>query len=341
MQESKILIVDDLPENIELIRNFFYDQSYKIYAAHNGKEAIRKAKKIHPDLILLDIIMPGMDGFEVTKELKKNTSTQEIPIILITGLQDSQSKQKGYNLGVDDFITKPINMYELKTRCKSLINYKKLSERLNEAEQILYYIALMVEQKEQYRQGHTNRLAKYSELLARSLGLSGEEIKAIRVGGILHDIGKISIGDKILNKPGPLDSEEFEEIKRHPVEGEKLCQPFANFINALPLIKYHQERYDGSGYPEGLEGDHIPLGARIVALVESYTSLTTPRPFRDAYSRGEALDILDDEVKKGKWDTKIFSEFKKMLSEKNIEQKVNTTVNELRQFTSPPSNMPH
>ncbi|MBD3226089.1 MAG: response regulator [Caldithrix sp.] len=326
LEQPKILLIDDLPENIELLRTFFYDQNYKILKAFNGKDALDIVHKEHPDLIILDIVMPGMDGFQVAETLKCSNDTKEIPIIFITGMDDKSSQRRGYEIGVEDYITKPINMYELKMRTKQLIKYKQVSDRLRYAEELLYNIAFLVEKREKYEIGHSKRLAKYSEMIARSLGLSDEQTEQVCKGGALHDIGKIFISENILTKPGPLTDEEYEAIKEHPARGEDMVKPFKNLEHILPLIKYHNERYDGSGYPDGLKGDDIPLGATIIALVESYLSLTQDRPFRKAFTQEKALNVLRTEAEKGRWNMTIFMEFDKLMQEQAIHQNVETAI---------------
>jgi len=329
-QNPKILVVDDLPDNIELIHNFFIGESYSFSKAQNGKEALKIVETDPPDLILLDVLMPGMNGYEVCEILKNDPRTRLIPIIMITGLDDTESRIKGYNLGVNDFISKPINIYELKARVASLIKLKQYTDQLEYAERILFSLALAVEAKDPYTKGHCNRLANYGMLLSEKMGLNETEISAIRRGCILHDIGKLAVQDSILLKPGPLTEKEFEVIKTHPEVGEKICKPLRTLDDVLPIIRYHQERFNGSGYPEGLMGEAIPLSARIVAIVDCYDALTTDRPYRKAISHDEALHILDYEATQGLWDKTVYKEFKDILKIDNIHDRVQAEVLEIR-----------
>ncbi len=330
MNKPRILIVDDLADNIELIKSIFQDEPYIFDTAGNGLEALIKIEKHSPDVILLDVIMPIMDGYQVCEKLKNNPATKLIPIIMLTGLEDSASKIKGINLGVDDFISKPINLYELKARVASLIRLKQYTDQLEYAEQIIFSLALAVEAKDSYTKGHCNRLANYGGLLAEKANLSAKDIKTVRRGGILHDIGKLAIQDQILLKPGPLSKDEYNIIKTHPEAGEKICRPLKTLEDVLPIIRYHQERFDGSGYPDGLRGESIPLMARIVAMVDSYDALTTDRPYRPALSEEQALRLLDVETEKGLWDKELFNIFKEILSDEQISEKVNRDSEEIK-----------
>lgn len=332
MRKPVILVVDDLPENIDLIENVFLGQPYEFLRASNGREALNVVKDNSPDLILLDVVMPEMNGFEVCERLKSDRATRLIPIIMVTGLEDSESKIRGINMGVDDFVSKPINIYELKARVASLLKLKEYTDQLESAERIIFSLALAVEAKDNYTRGHCNRLANYGAMLGQRIGLSEGEIRTIRRGGILHDIGKLAISDSILQKPGPLSEHEFDEIKSHPEAGERICRPLKTLEDVLPVIRHHQERYDGSGYPDGLKGDAIPITARVVAMVDSYDALTTDRPYRKALRGEDAMDVLYAETSEGLWDQNIFTEFKELLKTRNIDRLVNTDVGELQEL---------
>ncbi len=324
-----ILIVDDLPANVELIENFFIDQPYKIIPAYSGEEALAQVDQNIVDLILLDVLMPGMDGFTVCERIKSNPLTKLIPVIMITGLEDSESKIRGIQLGVDDFITKPFNIFELKARAASLIKLKHYTDQLENAESILFSLALTVEAKDQHTKGHCTRLANYGVLLGEEAGLEEHELHAVRRGGILHDIGKLAIADSILLKPGPLTAEEYDKIKEHPAAGEKICRPLQTMNDVLPIIRHHQERFDGSGYPDHLAGEEIPIGARVVAMVDAFDALTTDRPYRQALSQREAFWVLDSEQEQGKWDKNLLNDFKQVLKRDNIAERINQPVFEI------------
>ncbi len=326
MPKATILIADDMPENIDLIKTVFLEESYEFITAQNGKKALECVAKYVPDLILLDVVMPEMDGFEVCSLLKSQKETKHTPVVMVTGMDDHRSRLKGIESGVDDFISKPINIIELKARVASLLRIKRYVDQLEHAERIFYSLAITVESKDRNTKGHCNRLANYGQLLAERIGMSEEDIHAVRRGGILHDIGKMAIDEEILLKPGPLSEEEYEIVKKHSEKGVEICKPMKMLENVLPVIRYHHERYDGSGYPDGLQGEQIPLTARIIGLADSFDALTSNRLYRGAYSREEAFSILDKEMEMGKWDKHLYDEFKKMLKETDSTYFINRDV---------------
>jgi len=329
VSKPTILIVDDLPENVDLINSLFTGQPYSILSAYSGEEALVQVDENKVDLILLDVLMPGMDGFAVCEQLKSRNETRLIPVIMITGLEDSSSKLRGIQLGVDDFITKPVNIFELKARAASLIKLKQYTDQLENAESILFSLALTVEAKDPTTHGHCNRLANYGMLLSEQIGLDEEQVRAVRRGGILHDIGKLAIQDSILLKPGPLTPNEFEIIQSHPEAGERICKPLQTMEDVLPIIRHHQERFDGSGYPDGLQGEEIPISARVVSLVDAYDALTSKRPYRDALDSRAALQVLDSEMETGKWDPHLLSSFRRTLQSPELETRIKAPVFEI------------
>ncbi|MGD9486784.1 MAG: HD-GYP domain-containing protein [Calditrichaceae bacterium] len=309
----KILIVDDSAENIEIIEHILEDLNYDISEAFNGTEALEKINKINPDLILLDVVMPGMSGFEVAKHIKSRPDTRLIPIIMVTALDGQQDRLKGLNAGVDDFITKPVNIFELRARINNLLRLRDYISELEHAEQVIFSLARTVEAKDRYTEGHCERLSTLAEKLGSKLGLSEQDLTILRRGGILHDIGKIAISDAILLKPGPLTSGEYDIIKQHPEIGERICAPLKTLRPVLPTIRYHQERFNGSGYPDGLAGHDIPIHARIIGIVDCYDALTTKRTYRGALSHNEAFRIMRDETRHGLWDPEIMNVFDNMM----------------------------
>ena len=314
--KPKILIVDDAEENIKLITEILNrpSQSYNIKSANNGYEALECVKDFLPDLIMLDVIMPEMDGFEVCKRLKNDPITRLIPIVMITALDSQQDRIKGLEVGVDDFISKPFNVYELLARAKNLLKLRSYINELEHAEQVIFSLARAVEAKDNYTEGHCERLSVLAQSLGVELGLNEQDLVVLKRGGILHDIGKIAIDDSILLKPGPLTPEEFEVIKTHPEVGENICRPLKTLQPVLPIIRYHQERYNGSGYPEGLEKEDIPIHARIIGIVDCYDALTSNRTYRKAMEKENALDIIEKETNSGLWDPQLFKILKYILT---------------------------
>jgi putative two-component system response regulator len=258
------------------------------------------------DVILLDVMMPGIDGFEVCRRIKGNPATRMIPIIFVTALDDTDSRVEGIEAGGDDFITKPVNKIELLARTKSLIGVKRLNNNLASIEDVLFSLAITVEAKDAYTQGHIERVGNVAVLLGRKIGVSKKDIEALRFGGTLHDIGKIGVPEDILNKPGPLTDKEFEIMKTHADIGYKICSPLKkNLGPALDVIRHHHEKLDGSGYPDGLKGDEIPMVARIMAVADIYDALITDRPYRKGMSKEKAFGIINKEAGEGKLDPEV------------------------------------
>jgi putative two-component system response regulator len=309
------LVVDDAVENIKLVSEILNrpKNEYHIESAGDGYEALEKVKKFNPDLIMLDVVMPGIDGFEVCRILKEDEKTRLIPIVMITALDSQQDRLRGLESGVDDFISKPFNVYELLARVKNLLKLRSYISELEHAEQVIFSLARAVEAKDNYTEGHCERLSILAQYVGSELQLAEEDLLVLKRGGILHDIGKIAIDDSILLKPGPLTAEEFEIIKTHPEIGENICRPLKTLKPVLPIIRYHQERFNGSGYPEGLSKNEIPVHARIIGLVDCYDALTTDRTYRKALPSNFALQIMDKEKDAGLWDPDLFKLLREIL----------------------------
>ncbi len=316
-----ILVVDDSPENIRLVSEILnrQDDSYAVYSAKDGYAALEFVKTIVPDLIMLDVVMPGLDGFEVCRIIKEDPRTRLVPVVMITALDSQQDRLRGLDAGVDDFISKPFNVYELLARVKNLLKLRSYINELEHAEQVIFSLARAVEAKDEYTEGHCERLSVIAQYIGQALRLPDTDLLILKRGGVLHDIGKIAIDDSILLKPGPLTDAEFEIIKAHPVIGENICRPLRTLQPVLPVIRYHQERYNGSGYPEGLKGEEIPIHARIIGVVDCYDALTTERPYRKALSKEEALAIMEQETTEGLWDPDLFRILKQILDDENID----------------------
>ncbi len=315
-ESKRILIVDDVPENIEILQDILQESHFKISTANNGLQALEQVKSDQPDLILLDAIMPHMSGFEVARKLKNHAHTRLIPVIMITALGGKDDRLKGLEAGVDDFITKPFDIFELLARINNLLRLRAYINELENAEQVIFSLARAVEAKDKYTEGHCGRLSFLAEQLGKSLGMGEQDLLILKRGGWLHDIGKIAISDSILLKPGPLTKREFDIIKTHPQEGERICAPLKSLKPVLPVIRYHHERYNGTGYPEGLAGEDIPIHARIIGIVDCYDSLTTKRPYREALSSEVARDIMKKETEEGLWDPHLMDHFLTLLSKK-------------------------
>ena len=313
-EAANILLVDDDPINVKLLSTLLVDNGYRVIQAQDGAEALQVVVREDIDLILLDIMMPGIDGYEVCSILKETEATRIIPIILVTALDSSQSKVQGIECGADDFITKPPIPNELLARARSLIQVKKVNNNLTSIENILTSLANIIEAKDSYTEGHIQRVANMAMEIGKRFGLQKKELEALKLGGILHDIGKIGIPGQILNKPAPLTKNEWEIMKKHVQTGYNICLPMQkNLGSALEIIRHHHERLDGSGYPDGLSGDQISLSVRIMAVVDIFDALTTKRSYRKKISRSQSLKIVEQESREGRLDPKVVEQLKYFL----------------------------
>jgi len=235
-------------------------------------------------------------------------------VIVITALQELDDKLKAIELGAEDFLVKPFNKLELITRIKSLLRMKELHDDLDTSESILFSLAEALEAKDIYTRGHSERVSKYSVQIATLMNLPTKDIEIIKKGGLLHDIGKIGVREDILLKPGRLTDEEMEHVRSHPKRGFEICQRLKSLEDALTCIRFHHERYDGGGYPDGLKGDQIPLYGQILAVADSFDAMTTNRPYRKALSTATAIKIFEDEINSGQWNPDIVRIFLKSLN---------------------------
>ena len=313
-KKQKILIADDDAQGLEILRQIMLNQGYEVLTAREGMAAQEIIVQNKPDLIILDNYMPGVSGSEICHFVKSDPKTRLIPVVMLTGYTETPDKLEAIEAGADDFVNKPYKAVELTTRIKSLLKVKALNDQLDSAEEVIFALAKAIEAKDSYTQGHTERVSQFAVVVAHHMQLSDSDQSALYKGGILHDVGKIAIPDSILNKPGKLTDEEFNIIRSHPDRGEKICKPLNSIQNALPVIRYHHERLDGTGYPDKLSGDNVPLIARIMAIVDVYDALTSTRSYRVALSQEKAFSILEEEAGKGWWDKEIVKEFKKMVT---------------------------
>ncbi len=309
----RILVVDDNEDNAALMSQLLSGHGYTARVAHNAAEAEREIAYHPPDLILLDVIMPGKSGYELCRDLKANRETRLIPLVMITGLTDREDKIRGIEAGADDFLNKPIFPEELFARVRSLLKLKDFTDELESAEDVLCTLGLSVEARDPYTEGHCERLAHEASELGRHLGLDDDALVALRRGGFLHDLGKITVPDEILKKGSDLTPGEWEIMKQHPITGELICRPLKSLRNVLPIIRNHHEHWNGSGYPDGLRGTDIPLLARVLQVVDVYDALTTERPYKPALEHAEAAQTMRREAAAGLWDPEMVEEYLKVV----------------------------
>jgi putative two-component system response regulator len=312
-RSPRVLVVDDNVENAGLIAELLSSRGYGVVVAHNAAQAEQEIRRRPPDLILLDVIMPGKSGYQLCRELKGNPDTRLIPVVLITGLSDREDRVRGIETGADDFLSKPVFPEELFARVRSLLRLKEFTDELESADGVLCTLGLSVEARDPYTEGHCERLSELAAQLGSYLGLDSESVLALRRGGYLHDLGKITVPDEILKKGSDLTPEEWEIMKQHPITGETICRPLKSLRMVLPIIRNHHEHWNGSGYPDHLRGEQIPLLARILQVVDIYDALITARPYKPALSREKAFATMAEEAEAGLWDRNLVRQFFSMM----------------------------
>jgi putative two-component system response regulator len=308
----RVLVVDDEERNCELMVHMLNVEGLEVAVAHDGEDGLDRFADFHPDLVLLDVQMPKLDGFSVCKRLKSAPESRLVPIVLLTALSATEDRVRGIEAGADDFLTKPVQPVELRARVQSLLSLKAFTDELERAESVLFSLAQSIEGKDPYTKGHCERLSDYGAALGMAIGLDAESITALRRSGIVHDIGKVAVPDAVLLKPARLNEAEMALMREHPVVGERICAPLKSFRAVLPIIRHHHEKLDGTGYPDGLRGDAIPITARVLQIVDVYDALTTARPYKRALTREETLEVMASEVAKGWWDPDLFREFSRL-----------------------------
>ena len=294
-----VLIVDDERPNVDVLSRVMIRDGYRVISAANGALALEAVTREQPDVVLMDVNMPEVDGFEACRQLKQHPATRLLPVILVTGLTASADRILGIEAGADDFLSKPYAFDELRARVRSLRRIKRYTDELESAESVILSLALTIEARDPATKGHCDRLARYAVSLGQALGLGEDQQRALHLGGFLHDVGKVGVPDAVLLKPGPLNASERTQIQEHPVIGDVLCGNLRSLQAVRPIVRHHHERPDGSGYPDGLRGDEIPLLASIISVVDAYDALTTERPYKPAFTREAACGELRDEARRG------------------------------------------
>lgn len=293
-EPPRVLVVDDDPLNLEMLAGYLAEEAYQVRTAARGGGALAMVAADPPDLILLDAMMPGMDGFAVCAQLKGAPSTRLIPVVMVTALVALEERIRGIEAGVDDFLSKPVNRQELLTRCRSLIRAKRQVDELESAEHVILALARAIEARDGYTEQHTERVAARAVALGAQIGLPHGALRVLQRGSMLHDVGKIGIPEAILGKAGKLTDEEFAVMREHPAKGVAICRPLRSRLiaQALPIVRHHHERMDGRGYPDGLRAAEIPLFARLVAISDAYDAMVSDRPYRAGMPVPRALATL-------------------------------------------------
>ena len=296
------------------------DSRYDVLTACDGRQGLESARSARPDLVMVSAHLPpvesgqdgigGKDGFAVCRHLKEEARTRRIPIILIMAQTTTSERVQGFEAGADDFVCKPFNRIELLARVRSLLRIKALNDQLDEVEDVIYSLSRAIEVHEggAEQEGSIRRVTAYAEALGRELGLSDEALRLLGQAAMLRDVGKIGLPDTLLQKRGTFDDQEQKRMQRHTIMGEQIMAPLRSTAALLPIIRHHHERVDGKGYPDGLAGDQIPLGARIVAIADAYNAMLSPRPYRPALTPEKALQTLKAGAGK-QWDAPLVALF--------------------------------
>ena len=301
VRRSRILVADDTESIRLLFDKLLTSDGHEVVSVSDGIDALEAVHHHRPHVILLDVDMPAMNGLEVCRRLKADPATRLTPIVMVTGQSDLSDRLKGIEAGADEFLSKPVHPQELRVRVRSLSRVKHLIDELDSAEAAFVALALAIEARDPSTNGHCERLAQHAVRLGRTLGLGGEDLDALHRGGFLHDVGKVGVPDAVLLKAGPLTADEFAMMKRHTEIGDALCAPLQSLRRVRPIIRGHHERLDGSGYPDRLRGDDVPLLAHIVGVVDVFDALTSLRPYRTALSNDQAGRYLLEQAAAGKF----------------------------------------
>lgn len=302
---ARILVVDDEAPNRRLVRTVLEPLGFRLQEAADGEEALAALQGPLPDLILLDVTMPGRDGCAVCRRIKDDPRTRMVPVILLTALDQLDDRVRGIDSGADDYLTKPFHVQELTARIRSLLSLKRYTDELEHAGTVIEGLARTLEIRDAYTGDHGKRVGDMAARIGEAMGVPEEGRRTLRLGGILHDLGKIAVPDAVLRKPGRLTESEACEMRTHAHVGSDLCRPMRTMEEVVPIIRHHHERLDGSGYPDGLRGEEIPLLVRIISVADIHDALATKRPYKEAFPRERCLAILREEAAKGWWDRDV------------------------------------
>jgi putative two-component system response regulator len=298
-EAGKILVVDSDPSDVTEVAALLRHECYSVVSVTDGRSILELIAREQPDVVLLDVALPGSCGLEVCLTVKLNPATRMIPVVLITASHDRDGRARGLEAGADDFFTRPINVAELGARLRSLIRLRRFTDELESAQTVIRTLASTIEARDPATGGHCQRLARYATTLGAALDLPGDDLDVLRDGGFLHDIGKVALPDVILLKPARLTPLEHAKMKCHTTIGDALCKPFRSLHRVRVIVRHHHERLDGSGYPDGLTGDAVPFLAQIISLADTFDALTSIRPYKQALTRERAFEELTIEAERG------------------------------------------
>jgi putative two-component system response regulator len=318
-QTPTVLVVEDDLANRVLLVRLLERAGYHPVTADDGPSGLAAAFDVGPDLVLLDVGLPGMDGLEICRRLRADPRTVALPVVLLTGRTSIDDVVAGLDAGADDFLAKPFHEAELLARLRSARRLAQVMAEMEGAQGVVAALANAVEAKDSVTEHHCQRLAGLAHMLATAADLDPVSIKGIVFGALLHDIGKIGVSDVILKKPGRLTDAEWVEMRRHPEIGEQICRPLASSREFAPIVRHHHERWDGFGYPDRLQAREIPIGARIVGLVDAFDAMTHDRPYKAGRSLDEAIAELTAESGR-QFDPSLVECFISMVDHEDVEE---------------------
>jgi len=313
--QSPVLVVEDSTIDGASLSEQLTGWGYQVTWVQTGKEGIKQAATGNFDVILMDGLLPDINGFEVVKEIRAAERLGTTPIIMLTVLSGLVDKLKGFESGVDEFLNKPVSWEELRVRIRSLTRLRGMAKQRFALSEVVGVITSAIELTEATEPRHNQKVASISVLLGKRLGVQGHGLWVLEMAGSLHDVGKLVVRREVLFKPGKLDPSEWAEMQRHSEYGERIIRPIQRFDEIADIVRHHHEKVDGSGYPDHLKGDQVSLLVRIVGVADSFEALTSDRPYRPAFSRDQALEILHREMDEGHWDPQVIAALSSSLDE--------------------------
>lgn len=296
---ATILIADDDEGVRSLLSRLLLREGYVVHVVSDGFAVLDHLKKHPPDVAVLDIVMPGVNGINLCRQTKNDPVTRLVPVVLITGLDSRDQRLEGIAAGADEFLSKPVDTGVLLTKVRSLVRMKRYTDDFESAASVMMTLATMIEARDGSSEGHCHRMANYAAALGQKLGATSDESQVLRRGGFLHDIGMLAVPDSVLHKAGALEPDEYALVQSHTVIGDSLLANLRSLQAVRPIVRHHHERFDGSGYPDGLRGDDIPLFAQIIGLVDAYESMTCPKPYQQVWPVDTAMEVLGDQARRG------------------------------------------
>jgi len=306
-KKYRIAVVEGNPDNVELLEDFLIASDYEVDIFGNGFDLLQVVEEENFDLFILNVMLAGIDGYDLCRRLKRFPKTRLVPVIMLTALHDLEYKKEGYNAGADDYIGQPFKWSDLSLKIAALLKLREIRDEYEAMDNVLASLVKIVEAKDVYTAGHSERVAYLVSVMGQKVGFSEEKVRLIHQAGILHDLGKINVDSVILNKRGKLSIEEFGTVKQHPVIGADILLPMDKVKDIIPLVRGHHEKLDGSGYPDGLAGDQISFATRLLTVADIYDAVTSERPYRSALERDQAMELLREEVRAGRLDGEAVS----------------------------------